>query len=325
MGVLAATVLLVCVAVGAGLWFSRQHVAPRLSLVVLPFDSLSGTPSDDHLAEAITDDLTSGLAQNTVARVIARETAYTFKGRPEDVRKIGRLLNVRYVVEGSARQMGNTVRVNVRLISAETGVDLWSDQFDEQAIEPLAAQDSIVDGRMRPALAMKLYEIESARSLRERPNDPDAFDLIVRAEALQQLPSTRQRAEEVKALYERALQSDPASVVAMVGLADFLINTRPFEGWGTFDDMQRSEQLLARAGAIEPESPAVLSATIYWLWSVHGRCRKSWMLPSVLLRLTPKLSGYGQGSTLSSVFARPRRGMQIKRLRYSSNNCSATR
>jgi adenylate cyclase len=290
VGILAAAALFVCAAVWAGLWFS-QRASPRLSLVVLPFESLSGAPDRDHLAEAITDDLTSGLAQHTLARVTAGETAYTFKGKPEDVRKIGKLLNVRYVVEGSVRQMGNTVRVNVRLISAESGVDLWSDQFDEQVAEPLAAQDSIVDSRMRPALAMRLYEIESARGLRERPNNADAFDLILRAEALQQLPSTLQRAEEVKALYERALQLDPSSVAAMVGLADFLINTRSHEGWGIFDDMRRSEQLLARARAIEPESPAVLNTTIYWLWSVHGRCPEIIDAAQRLIETNPKAIG----------------------------------
>ena len=90
---------------------------PRLSIVVLPFKNLSGDPKDDYLADAITDDLTSELSLTGIAFVIARETAYSFKGKSVDVRKIGDELGVRYVLEGSVRRHRARLRINVRLVS----------------------------------------------------------------------------------------------------------------------------------------------------------------------------------------------------------------
>ena len=113
--------------------------------------------------------------------VIARQIRIHLPGKPEDVRNIGDALGVRYVVEGSVRRIESTWRVDVRLTSAETGVQLWSDQFDEQISDLAAGQEQIVAG-MHDELGINLVDIENARSLRERPANPDAFDLILRAQ-----------------------------------------------------------------------------------------------------------------------------------------------
>ena len=154
--------------------------APRLSMVVLPFQNLGGDAKDDYLADAITDDLTTDLSRIAGAFVVARESAYTYKGKATDVRQIGRELGVRYVLEGSVRRIGATLRVNVQLISAETGAHLWSDRFDEEISQLAAGQQQII-ARMYDTIGFSLVDIESARSLRERPTNPDAFDLILRA------------------------------------------------------------------------------------------------------------------------------------------------
>ena len=184
---------------------------PRLSLVVLPFQNLGGDAKDDYLADAITDDLTTDLSQIAGAFVIARESAYTYKGKATDVRQIGRELGVRYVLEGSVRRIGDTLRVNVQLVSAETGAHLWSDRFDE-AISQLAAGQQQIIARMQDTIGVSVVDIEAARSLRERPTNPDAFDLILRARSLRLRPQTPERDKEIMALYERALALDPSSV-----------------------------------------------------------------------------------------------------------------
>ncbi len=253
-------------------WLAGRPGPPRLSLVVLPFENLSGDPGDEYLAEGITDDLTSDLSRMTDTVVIARESAYAYKSKPEDVRKIGKALGVRYVLEGSVRRMGTTLRVNVQLTSAENGAHLWSERFDEDIGELAAGQEQIV-ARMRESLGWSIIEIENARSLRERPTNPDAFDLILRARSLQHLPPTRQRNQQASALYQRAVMLDPSSVPAMVGAAYFLIENAPTGGWGNFEDMQRAANLLARARAIAPDSALVLNTTVYWLRSV-GRCQE---------------------------------------------------
>ena len=104
--------------------------APRLSVVVLPFSNLTGDAAQDYLGDVITEELTTSLSRIPHSFVIARSTAFTYKGKAVDVRQIGRDLGVRYILEGSQEQGGNRVRVNAQLIDADTGAHLWADQFD---------------------------------------------------------------------------------------------------------------------------------------------------------------------------------------------------
>jgi adenylate cyclase len=162
------------------------------------------------------------------------------------------------------------LRINAQLVSAESGVHLWSDRFDEQIGELSAGQEQIV-ARMREELGISMVEIESARSLRERPANPDAFDLILRASSLQHLPATPQRDKEALALYERAFVLDPGSVYAMTNIAYFLSTGALDRGWGSFENMQRAAHLLAEARAKAPDSEVVLNTYVLWLRTV-GRC-----------------------------------------------------
>ena len=157
--------------------------SPRLSIVVLPFENLSGDPKDNYLAEGITEDVTTDISRVHGMFVIARESAYTYQGKAIDVRKVGEELGVRYVLEGSVRKFGDTLRVNAQLVATETGAHLWADRFDQKLNDLSAGQEEIVD-RIGHTLNVALIDIESARSKRERPTNPDAFDLILRARSL---------------------------------------------------------------------------------------------------------------------------------------------
>ena len=266
---ISMAVLLVAAAWHGG-WFAGASSPPRLSIVVLPFENLGGDARDDYLADGITDDLTTELSHIAGALVVARESAYTFKGKAVDVRTIGEGLGVRYALEGSVRRLGPLLRVNVQLVSAETGVHLWSDRFDEQISELAAGQEQIV-ARMRDELGISMVEIENARSLRERPTNPDAFDLILRARSVRNLPPSPERDMEAAALFERALVLDPGSPYAMTNIAYFLTVGALDYGWGTFEDMQRAGRLLAEARAIAPDADVVLNTYVLWLRAV-GRC-----------------------------------------------------
>jgi adenylate cyclase len=157
--------------------------APRLSLVVLPFENLSGDPKNDYLADAITDDLTSDLSHVTGAFVIARSSAYTYRGKPTDVRRLNSELGVRYAVTGSVRRLATKLRVNVQLASTESGNQLWTGRVDEALDDIGSWQDGIVT-RIATTLGVTMVDIEGARSARERPINPDEFDLILRARSL---------------------------------------------------------------------------------------------------------------------------------------------
>jgi adenylate cyclase len=272
---------------------AMAHDRPRLSVVVLPFDNLSGDLSDDYLADGITDDLTSDLSHIQNAFVIARQSAYAYKGKPRDVRTIGQELGVRYVLEGSVRRIGATLRVNVQLTSGETGAHLWSDRFDEQISELLEGQEQIVT-RMRSELGISMVDIENARSLRERPTNPDAFDLILRARALENPPSM-QKNDAAKALYEQALERDPSSAAAMVGIAYHLLDRSATNGyWANLEDMQRTEALLTQARALAPETERLLPVTAYWL-RVLGRSEEAMVASEEAIRRFPNNpNGYAQ-------------------------------
>jgi TolB-like protein len=149
-GAVAAAVALLLVAVWAGGWFSGPRPPHRLSLIVLPFANLGGDAKDDYLADGITDGLTTALAHIPGSFVIARATAHTYRGKAEDIRTIGRDLNVRYVVRGSVQRFGQVLRVNAELGSTETSAQLWSDSFDQKIDDLAAGQEEIVI-RMRAA------------------------------------------------------------------------------------------------------------------------------------------------------------------------------
>ena len=109
---------------------SEKSTPPRLSIVVLPFANIGGDPSHDHFVDGVTESLTTDLSRIRGAIVVARNTAFSYKGKPLDVKTIGRELNVRYVLEGSVQRGGARMRVNVQLIDAETGNHLWAERFD---------------------------------------------------------------------------------------------------------------------------------------------------------------------------------------------------
>src|SRR5208337_1771999 len=108
----------------------KLATAPGLSIVVLPFENLSGDSEQEFFADGITDDLTTDLSHLPDSFVIARNTAFTYKGKPHDVKQLGRDLGVRYVLEGSVRRVGETITLNAQLISTETGAHVWADRFD---------------------------------------------------------------------------------------------------------------------------------------------------------------------------------------------------
>jgi adenylate cyclase len=122
---------------------NRANPVPRLSIVVLPFTSLSPDPEQQYFADAITDDLTTDLSRIYGSFVIARTTAFAYKDKPIDVRQIGRDLGVRYALEGTVRRSGNEVRISGQLIDAETGAHVWAERFDGPTSNLFALQDEI--------------------------------------------------------------------------------------------------------------------------------------------------------------------------------------
>jgi adenylate cyclase len=170
-------------AVWANHWFDRQ-IPPRFSLAVLPF-VYRGTDADRrYIADDVTVNLTTDLTQDPQATVASAAAADTYRGRAADPREVGRALNVRYAITGGLREDGATIRLDVHLASTESGTELWSDRFEESADGSEARQERIA-AHLRGGLQAALVQFESARSRRERPDTPDAFDIFLHARELQ--------------------------------------------------------------------------------------------------------------------------------------------
>ncbi len=235
--------------------------APRLSIVVLPFSNLSSDPDQEYFADGITDDLTTDLSRIAGSFVIARTTAFTYKGKPIDAKQIGRELGVRYVLEGSVRRTGDQVRVNAQLIDAASGAHLWADQFDTN-LANLAKAQSEITGRLAWTLNIELLSDASRRIGHENAVDPDARDLVMRGWALWYGPQSPETGQEALRAFERALEIDPRSTDARIGIARLLL-AKLTAGWSMSafqqDTVQqaaaRAEGLLFEAIASDPNQP----------------------------------------------------------------------
>jgi TolB-like protein/class 3 adenylate cyclase/Tfp pilus assembly protein PilF len=191
---------------------------PRLSIVVLPFANLSNDLEQEYFADGITDDLTTDLSRISGSFVIARNTAFTYKGKSVDVRQVGRELGVRYVLEGSVRRSGDQVRVNAQLIEADAGAHVWADRFDTDRANLAEAQDAIT-GRLARTLNLELFEVVGRRIEQESAIDPDARDLVMRGWALHNRQRSVANNQAAQRALEQALEVDPQSVDPRVGIA----------------------------------------------------------------------------------------------------------
>ncbi|MGH1574989.1 adenylate/guanylate cyclase domain-containing protein [Methylobacterium sp. P31] len=225
---------------------------PPLSLVVLPFANLSADPEQEFFADGLTEDLTTDLSHLSGSFIIARNTAFTYKGKAVDVKQLGRDLGVRYALEGSVRRSGEKVVLNAQLISTETGAHLWADRFEGESNRLGELQADFV-ARLARSLDVQLIQAESLRSLRERPNHPDATDLSMRGWSAVNRPRSLSNLNEAIAFFERALAIDPESFQGRLGLARAMmakvsgaISSEPTA------DTARADTLIAEILAVDP-------------------------------------------------------------------------
>jgi adenylate cyclase len=235
----------------AAVSIAQPLVAPRLSIVVLPFTNLSNDPDQQYFADGITEDLTTDLSRIADSFVISRNTAFTYKDKPVNAKQVGRELGVRYVLEGSVLRLGNQVRVNAQLIDAETDAHVWAERFDRDIGDLFALQNEITS-RIATALDLALVGAEAARPT-ERP---DALDYILRGRASYSKPRSRDNYPETISLFEHALALDPRSVEALSWLANALSGRVLDDMSDTVKaDIERAEGLVAQALAASPGSP----------------------------------------------------------------------
>jgi adenylate cyclase len=304
LGIAALIVL-----VGAGVWYflAANRTAPvaasalapsattlppaeatHLSLVVLPFTNLSGDPTQDYFADGVTENLTTDLARIRDSFVIARNTAFTYKGKNIDAKEIGRELGVRYVLEGSVQRDQGRVRVNVQLIDAQSGAHIWADRFEEDVADLFKLQDEVVD-RLANSLGSELVKAE-ARGDRRIAN-LDAFDLTMRGRAshfeVLRRP-TKETNNAARALFEQALAINPEDAGALAGDANTYLLEKSV-GWGSAD-VDYDAKILGQADrsiAIAPNDPDPYSIKSLYLSYVLHRTEEGLRAADAGLALNP--------------------------------------
>ena len=189
---------------------------PNLSIVVLPFANIGGGPEQDYFVDGMIESLTTDLSRMHGSFVIARNTAFTFKGKSIDVKSIGRELNVRYVLEGAVQRGGNRLRVNVQLIDAESGSHIWAERFEKPVTDLFEMQDEIVS-RIANMLDAGLVAAEARKG--QRSQHAGATDLFFQGIDLIYKAPTPEHLARAQDLFKRALVLDPDTAVALVGLA----------------------------------------------------------------------------------------------------------
>jgi TolB-like protein/Tfp pilus assembly protein PilF len=214
------------VARSQGYWIEQDLTAgAKHSVAVLPFTNLSNDPEHEFFADGLTEDLITDLSQAADLFVIARNSSFAYKGKPVDVRTIARDLGVHFVLEGSARRSGERVRINVQLVDAIAGRQVWAERFDRELGDVFALQDEVA-ARITEALLGRL--LRSPEHERKRASSLESYDLCVRGRwlVLQSPEGTR----EARLLFERAIAIDPGFSEAHRWLALSYDITRTYAG-----------------------------------------------------------------------------------------------
>jgi adenylate cyclase len=238
------------------------------SMVVLPFQNLSGDPEQEYFADGVVEDLTTALSKFKSFAVVSRNSAFVYKGRAVDVRQIARELGVRYVLEGSVKRGGQRLRFTAQLIDGVSGAHLWADHLDGTIEDVFDFQDRLTESVVS-IIEPQIRVAEIERSRRERPESIAAYDLYLRALAKIYTFHEEDNATAC-ALLDDALRLEPDNGV-FLGTAAWALEHRNSMGWSPIgpDDRERCMEL-ARRGLVQANGDAAVMAHC-GLTLLHGR------------------------------------------------------
>jgi len=280
-------------------WHPDQAVRPtprpprlassRPSLVVLPFDNLSGEADQGYFADAVVEEITATLSRVRDFFVIARNSAFAYKGRAVDVRQVGKELGVRYAVEGSVRRVGETVRITAQLVETETGNHVWSGKVDGAASDLFALQDRMAEAVARAVHpSVRRAEVERARS--KKPETLAAYDLVM--QALPHLWAHRHDDNlQAIALLDQARALEPSyGLVAALGA--WAHGQQMVYNWTTDAALERSkgERLIELASRLVEDDPTGLTALGTAMMQLGGDVVQALAFIDKALALDPNLA-----------------------------------
>ncbi len=264
----AALAVVLLLAAGGVLWWQpwKAEMAPvatvsvatpqadKPSIAVLPFANISDDSAQEYFADGMTEDLITDLSKISNLTVISRTSTSGYKGREIDIREVGKALNVRYVIEGSVRKVGDQVRINAQLIDAATGGHLWAERYDGDLNDIFGLQDRVLE-KIVASLALQLSGQDRQRLADKGTNSVAAHDLYLRG-LFQESTFAREGYQEATRLYEQALSIDPDYALPYARMANILeLSTR--NGWSDDiqADLEKAVELAEKAVALDPQNP----------------------------------------------------------------------
>ncbi|MEQ1888933.1 MAG: tetratricopeptide repeat protein [Alphaproteobacteria bacterium] len=235
-----------------------ESIEDRLSIAVLPFNNMSDDATQEYFADGITEDIITGLSSDSRLFVVARNSTFAYKGQSPDIRTVGKELGVRYVLEGSIRQISDRIRINVQLIETSSGTHVWADKIDRPVAEFFDIMDEVVNGLV-VALCSNLGVAEAKRAARQRPEDLQAWALCMQAAATFSLQSGMDAPRDAEKLLRRAAEIEPGYGVSWALLA--LIASFRDMNWLPPDGVTAENEGIAlanKAMVLAPHDPLVL-------------------------------------------------------------------
>jgi TolB-like protein/class 3 adenylate cyclase len=259
------------------------------SIVVLPFQNMSGDPEQDYFADGMVEEITTALSRSRWLFVIARNSAFTYKGKAIDIKRVGRELGVRYVLEGSVRRSGSRVRITGQLIEVATQAHIWADRFDGNLDDVFDLQDKVafsVIGAILPTIE----KAEIALAVQKPTENLNAYDQYLRGLG-QFFQFTKQGHQESLPLFLKAAELDPEFALAYAGQASWYISGKAF-AWIDIDavDMRRAEHVAREALRLGSDDPRVLASAAQALTYVIMKVDEGAGLLARAVELDPNLA-----------------------------------
>ncbi|MDH4204920.1 MAG: tetratricopeptide repeat protein [Desulfobacteraceae bacterium] len=258
------------------------------SIAVLPFDNLSGDPSQDYFSDGITESIITALSNVSNLFVIARNSTFTYKGKPVKIQQVAEELGVRYVLEGSVQRSVDRVRITAQLNDALKGHHLWAEQYDRKFGEIFALQDDITD-RVAMALEVKLTEGEQARIRRGKTDNPEAYEYFLRGLEIGRR-FTKEDNVQARKLFEKAVELDPNYAHAWQEIGRMHYRDARF-GWTDTPDqsLALAEQLAQKTLAIN-DSDAFAYGTLSLVYMARRQHEKAIAYGEKALALAPNFA-----------------------------------
>lgn len=296
-------------AVKSSLPVTNNNMAPP-SIVVLPFENISDDPKQDYLADGITEDIITDLSRISNLLVIASNTSLKYKGKQVTAEKVGNELNVKFVLKGTIRRLGDKVRVNAQLVNSETGFNTWAQRYDRKLTDVFAVQDEVTQSIVT-ALAIKVTNQERHRLAKKATDSLLAYDFFHEGQRLSKI-FTKETNEQAREMYRKAIELDPVygrayGAQAVTLAVDFQ------RGWtdAPIETLDRALVLAKKAVALDDATPQTYWALGFvYLW--HKEYDKAENAALQSINIAPNYAdGYGLLSLINGYVGHPKKAIEL--------------